>query len=377
MGDEKFNQTRTELHTHLMGMLTANEFLKLLAKYSRYIYWPINKTEDENSKYVSTDSLINNQEAIRAISIPKNEVRPYEQGLKELYRNRGELIKFVIKSFAITNNIDWKKAQEIIYNDYFNRGMRELIGHGVKYTEISFSDEEIIESLELDEEIKDNIHYSFLLCTRRYGKVGPAKQEIIRKACQKGYAIGFDFMGFETPIEKIELNRTGTKSWYGKLDAVLEVLMDFSNSVLRIHSGEAVGTEENSEILFRIIDEIKKDRGYGDFPPPELRIGHGVHYVKSDYYYDFLKKNHVIVEINSTSNIKLSNIKNISELPFIDYLNHGIPIALSTDGHGAYDTQIILEDKNAYIEYLKNKESGAYIQLTAWEDDYVGKKLNK
>jgi adenosine deaminase len=73
----------------------------------------------------------------------------------------------------------------------------------------------------------------------------------------------------------------------------------------------------------------------------------------------------------------LSNIKNISELPFIDYLNHGIPIALSTDGHGAYDTQIILEDKNAYIEYLKNKESGAYIQLTAWEDDYVGKKLNK
>jgi hypothetical protein len=195
-----------------MGMLTANEFLKLLAKYSRYIYWPINKTEDENSKYVSTDSLINNQEAIRAISIPKNEVRPYEQGLKELYRNRGELIKFVIKSFAITNNIDWKKAQEIIYNDYFNRGMRELIGHGVKYTEISFSDEEIIESLELDEEIKDNIHYSFLLCTRRYGKVGPAKQEIIRKACQKGYAIGFDFMGFETPIEKIELNRTGTKS---------------------------------------------------------------------------------------------------------------------------------------------------------------------
>lgn len=377
MEESMFGQTRTELHTHLMGMLTANEFLKLLAKYSNYLYWPINKTEDENSEYVNSALLINNQAAIRAISIPDNEIRPYEKGLKELYRNRGELMKFVVKKFAVVNGLDEDIAQYIIYNDYFNRGIKELIEQGVKYTEISFSDEDIIEHLKLDEKLKDKINYSFLLCTRRYSKVGPSVQEKIKRACQKGDAVGFDFMGFETPIDEEELRKTGRKSWYRKLESVLEVLRLFPNSVLRIHSGEAVGTEENSEKLFRIIDEIKRDRGYDDFPPPELRIGHGVHYVKTDYYYDFLVKNHAIVEINSTSNIKLSNIKSFSELPYIDYLKHGIPIALSTDGHGAYDTKVIFEDKIAYLKFLKSKIPEAYSLLTEWENNYLEKKVSR
>ena len=375
MAKSTFEQTRTELHTHLMGMLTANEFLKLLAKYSKYIYWPISKTEDENSIYIDSDRLINNREAIRAISIPDDEIRPYEDGLKELYRNRGELMKFVAKSFASANGLEENVAQYIIYNDYFNRSIKELIVQGVKYTEISFSDEDIIEHLKIDDEIKDKIKYSFLLCTRRYSKVGPSVQEKIKRACKKGDAVGFDFMGFETPIDKEELRKTGRKSWYRKIDAVLEVLRLFPNSVLRIHSGEAVGTEENSEKIFRIIDVLKKDKGYDGFPPPEFRIGHGVHYVKTDYYYNFLIKNHAIVEINGTSNIKLSNINDISELPYIDYLEHGIPIALSTDGHGAYDTKVILEDKIAYLNFLKRRIPEAYSLLTEWENSYLEKKV--
>lgn len=372
-----FEQTRTELHTHLMGMLTANEFLKLIAKYSKNIYWPINKTEDENSIYIYSKQLINNPEAIRAISIPGAEFRPYEKGLKELYRNRGELMKFIAKDFAVANGLEENVAQYIIYNDYFNRSMKELVNQGVKYTEISFSDEDIIQHLKIDDEIKDKIKYSFLLCTRRYSKVGPSVQEKIKRACQRGNAVGFDFMGFETPLDEEELRKTGRKSWYRKIDAVLEVLSLFPNSVLRIHSGEAVGTEENSEKLFRIIDEIKKDKKYGDFPPPEFRIGHGVHYVKTDYYYDFLKKNHAIVEINGTSNIKLSNITSISELPYIDYLEHGIPIALSTDGHGAYDTKVILEDKIAYLKFLKSRIPEAYSFVTEWEKNYLEKKVKR
>ena len=34
-------QTKTELHTHLMGILPAEKFLGFLSQYTDCIYWPI------------------------------------------------------------------------------------------------------------------------------------------------------------------------------------------------------------------------------------------------------------------------------------------------------------------------------------------------
>lgn len=370
-------QTKTELHTHLMGMLSAKEFLMLLSKYSNYIYWPMNKTEDENSQYVALNEVIDNVYAINSISIPLGNRRPYEEGLRDLYRNRSELIAFVIKIFALSNSIDELEAQRIIYNDYINRCLKELIDNGVKYAEISFANENIIEHFDQVEETRGKIKYTFLLCTQRTNKVGPSMQEKIKKAYEKEISIGFDFMGMETPLDDDELKDTGRKSYYRKLNAALQVLVTCPNSVLRIHSGEALGTEENSEKIFRIIDRIKLDNGYKDFPPPELRIGHGIHYIKNDYYYSFLKENNAIVEINSVSNFALSNINSFEELPYLDYLNNDIPIVLSTDGHGVYSTATLLEDKIAYYNYLKNSMPEAYEKLIEWENDYIEKKVNR
>ena len=372
-----FIQTKTELHTHLMGMLSSKEFLKLLVKYTEYIYWPINKTEDENSKYIDSIYLLDNEDAIKAISIPFGERRPYGEGLTDLYRNRSELLAFAIKIFASKNNINEDRAQQIVYNDYFNRSLNELIESGIQYTEISFANEDIIKCFEQNDETKGKLKYTFLLCTQRINKIGPSMQEKIKRAYEKGIAIGFDFMGMETPLDEDELKETGRKSYYRKLDSVLEVLVNYPDSVLRIHSGESFGTEENSEKIFRIIDKIKLNKGYKDFPPPELRIGHGIHYLKSDYYYDFLRKNNVIIEINAVSNIALSNINNIDELPYIDYLEHDIPIVLSTDGHGAYSTSVFIEDKISYYSYLKSRIPEAYTLLTKWEHNYMEKKVSR
>ena len=132
-----------------------------------------------------------------------------------------------------------------------------------------------------------------------------------------------------------------------------------------------------SERIFRIIDEIKMEKGYQNFPPPEFRIGHGVRYNKSDYYFEFMKKNHVIVEINAISNLALSNIDSIDELPYIDYLEHGIPIAISTDGHGAYSTATIIEDKIAYYNYLLANRSEAYSRHLIQESEFIERKLGK
>ncbi len=373
----RFKQTKTELHTHLMGMLSAKEFLQLLVKYSNYIYWPINKTENENSEYIEFKYLLDNKNAIEAISIPLGKKVPYDKGLNNLYRNRSELLAFIIKQFASKHNISEKTAQQVIYNDYFNRCLKELIDNGVQYAEISFANEDLINCFKQNDETKGKLKYTFLLCTQRVNKIGASTKEKIKRAYENGIAIGFDFMGMETPLDDDELKETGRKSYYKKLNSVLEVLVKCPKSVLRIHSGEAFGTEENSEKIFKIIDKIKLDNGYKDFPPPELRIGHGIHYKKNDYYYDFLKKNNVIIEINAVSNNSLSNINSIEELPYIDYLEHGIPIVVSTDGHGAYSTSIVIEDKIAYYNYLKNKIPEAYTLLIKWEENYMEKKVSR
>lgn len=381
MPNIKIENTKSELHTHLMGMLSSEEFIKLLAKYSTSIYWPMNTSEDENRQIVDINYLFENEQAymhaVEAISIPYGEKRNYEEGLRDLYRNRSELLSYVIKEFAMAKGVSEIDAQYYIYNDYFNRSMLELMENGVTYTEISFANEDIIKSFNLDDKLKDKINYTFLLCTQRTNPVGPSMQEKIRRAYDSGIAVGFDFMGMETPIEPDELKKTGRKSYYKKLKAVLEVLIGRSSSVLRFHSGESKGTELNTEKIFHIIDEIKEEKGYSDFPPPEFRIGHGVHYKPTEYYYDWMQKNHVIVEINASSNIALSNIDSIDDLPYIDYLNHGIPIAISTDGHGVYSTATIIEDKIAYYNYLKARRKEAYEEHLIQEAELIGRKIEK
>ena len=94
-------------------------------------------------------------------------------------------------------------------------------------------------------------------------------------------------------------------------------------------------------------------------PPPELRIGHGIYFEKNDNYIKRLKDFGAIIEINASSNIALNNIDNFSLLPYDYYLKNGIPIVISTDGHGLYDTNIKIED---YIAQTTSKYYDAITQ---------------
>ena len=209
-----FTQTKSELHTHLMGMLSAEEFFKLIIKYSDNIYWPIDEEITENSIIVPSSYLNDNQRATKAISIPRGKQEQYKEKLKSLYRNRSDILGYVIENYADKMGIELEKAQYIIYSDYFNRSLSELINNGIEYTEISFANEDIIRHLVVDDNIKDKIKFTFLLCTRRDSKVGPSMQEKIKRSYESGIAIGFDFMGFETPIDEDELDETSSRSYY-------------------------------------------------------------------------------------------------------------------------------------------------------------------
>ena len=106
--------------------------------------------------------------------------------------------------------------------------------------------------------------------------------------------------------------------------------------------------KSNPERTLEIIDKIVQDNNL-TVPPPSIRLGHGLHIQKNSNYLSLLKKYNVIIEINSSSNFALGNVKNMSEIPYRWYYENNIPVVLGTDGGGFYLATPASELQNAEI----------------------------
>jgi adenosine deaminase CECR1 len=70
------------------------------------------------------------------------------------------------------------------------------------------------------------------------------------------------------------------------------------------------------------------------------RIGHGVNLAQDPIALEYAARQHIAVEINLSSNLRLTSIKTLKDHPFLDYLRLGLPVSLSTDDEGIFDTDI-------------------------------------
>ena len=175
---------------------------------------------------------------------------------------------------------------------------------------------------------------------------------------KNGHIIGFDLMGMEQMItpSDYEKDSPSNESLYDKLEPLIKVLNSFDddNLICRLHAGEIKYNvpdpegKSNPERTLEIVDKIAKENNL-TIPPPTIRLGHAVHIQKNDNYLSLLKKYKVIIEINSSSNFSLGNIKNMSNIPYRWYYENNIPMVISTDGGGFYLTTPIQESKNATI----------------------------
>ncbi|MEO8401906.1 MAG: adenosine deaminase [Gammaproteobacteria bacterium] len=89
------------------------------------------------------------------------------------------------------------------------------------------------------------------------------------------------------------------------------------------------------------------------------RIGHGVDLIHEDNVESLLKTmadNHILVEINLSSNQDILNIFGKSH-PLPIYLSHGVPVALSTDDEG-------VSRENLVVQYLKAAREFNFDYLT-------------
>lgn len=380
-------QTKTELHTHLMGILPAEKFLKFLSQYMDCIYWPIDEPITNTTQTIPITSAISDKKNLDSLRIQQGTQIDY-LALNNIYATRAELLKLAIHKVTSTisgklvdqhldvledtkEKIIHQQAEQEVYNNYINWCLEELLAQGIKYAEISYSNFKKTLGYNIRKDLRDKITCKFLLSTDRSRSIRSIKQQVkdLRKAMDSGYFVGVDIMGLEVPFSEADLDYNNPRSFQKKLEILLNELRQHDNTTLRIHSGEIPNTN-NTIITLEMINQIAETKGI-IIPPPEIRIGHGIHFIPSKEYIYLLKKFQCVVEINASSNFGLKNIQDYQDIPYNYYLENQIPIVITTDGHGMYDTTMKHENEIA----RKHTTTEQYETILKIDKDILERKV--
>lgn len=109
------------------------------------------------------------------------------------------------------------------------------------------------------------------------------------------------------------------------LATLRELRRSYSGVKLSIHAGEV--DEPNEHVRDTLL--LGADR-----------IGHGLNLITDPDTLLLMRNSLYLVEINLVSNLLLEYVDNYEQHPFPEYLRTGIPVALSTDDRGMWDSQI-------------------------------------
>jgi adenosine deaminase len=299
---------RTDIHTHLGGVLSASECIDILKNNN--IKLPDNITSqlktERNVKVEDLDEASINK-LTSLLSIPIDKQSTFLE-LEEIYSNRG----FINKDPSLFRDI---------LQSMGNKYKKE----GIEYAEISFSsitDPEYINIIneELPRIEKElGVTLTFMAGIWRHSDDAWVDYEVdkLKSAIHNPYIVGLDVMGHETNsiLEiKEKLIQMGRE--------IKAIDPDFN---LRIHAGEnKVHPENVYESLL-----IAQDAGVN------CRIGHGL-YGFNDKALNLAKKNNSIIEFNLHSNLSLNNINGIFD-GIKKIIGKGIPFVFSSDGGGIYN----------------------------------------
>jgi adenosine deaminase CECR1 len=120
------------------------------------------------------------------------------------------------------------------------------------------------------------------------------------------------------------------------LDTMRDLRRQYSGVNLSIHAGEV--DEPNTHVRDTLL--LGADR-----------IGHGNNLITDDDTMRLMRHGPYLVEINLISNLLLNYVSDYSQHPFPEYLRTGIPVALSTDDRGMWDSTMTDEFYVAVREF--------------------------
>jgi adenosine deaminase CECR1 len=120
------------------------------------------------------------------------------------------------------------------------------------------------------------------------------------------------------------------------LQTLRELRRQFGGVKLSIHAGEV--DEPNYHVRDTLL--LGADR-----------IGHGLNLITDDETMRLMRHGPYMVEINLISNLLLQYVSDYDQHPFPEYLRTGIPVALSTDDRGMWDSTMTDEFFVAVSEF--------------------------
>jgi adenosine deaminase CECR1 len=146
------------------------------------------------------------------------------------------------------------------------------------------------------------------------------------------------------------------------LPTLRELRQQYSGVRLSIHAGEV--DEPNSHVRDTLL--LGADR-----------IGHGINLISDDDTMLLMRHGPYLVEINLISNLLLEYVSDYSEHPFPEYLRTGIPVALSTDDRGMWESTMTDEFYVATTEFRLSWEEIKTLSRNSLEHAFVEQEIKE
>jgi len=103
------------------------------------------------------------------------------------------------------------------------------------------------------------------------------------------------------------------------------------------------------------------------------RLGHGVRLERDPVALQYAAQHRIAIEINLTSNVKLGAVDDIARHPYLKFLRLGLPVSLSTDDEGMFETdalgECVLAVGKTDLTYYEYREMAFNSIRTAFVDD--------
>ena len=256
-------------------------------------------------------------------------------------------------------------AQNTIFQDKLLWIARQYERQGIEYVEIS--DTTLVkkyESLHMLEEVhqvmpkilkETGVLIRFLAAMRRIpltivkDSVTPADYlvknlTVLNAVMEDPYVAGCDFVGEE--INDIQELAPAFRE-------IVKIAGRDPDFVIRVHAGENDSLRDN---VAHSIQCVKDALAPGQ-QMPQMRIGHGLYTcsLRSEKGKELLRAirdNHIVLEFQLSSNVRLNNLNLLDKHPLHQYLRAGIHCVQGTDGGALYGTNSI--DEQLSLEKLLN-----------------------
>ena len=284
----------------------------------------------EKREYKSLENLDDKEKAGWLASIRLD--KPYE-GREEFFGTHWPRLNALLQN-------PWIQAESLI------RNMRAFGAEGVTYLEtqvaiygfatpdgIAMAAEQVVdilrERLLQEDALATGVTVRLQLPILRFA---PSAEEWLRRA----YEFVYDNSDIFVAVNMVgrEDNDKGHPLRF--LETIRNLRRQYGGVRLSIHAGEV--DEPNGHVRDTLL--LGADR-----------IGHGINLITDDDTMRLMRHGPYLVETNLISNLLLQYVSDYSEHPFPEYLRTGIPVALSTDDRGMWDSTMTDEFFVAVSEF--------------------------